>query len=637
MGMRNWQPTDTMTMISKHIQAPSVKPSLTRILCLSLFGLSILTGCATTPPPTPTTQEAPPEVNASAEALMRHAASLPADQAAALYLQAAWAFLEADDHPGAERAYMSLEPGWLSQEVLPDYHLLSATLELSRGELAAARQSYAMLPLQMRGSDRALRLASALCAAEGEYSCALKNLIRSDGDDPAANAEIWRLLGAELDMKALEMPSMGTDPVRLSEWRTLHRAVVAPFSLGQSQAAVVSWLDAHPDHPAALIPPEPVSALLAARPEPLQIALLLPLTGPLARAGEAVRDGFIAASLMAGSSAHNSSSTSAWLTLNVYDSAAEPMPLLYERLLAEGADLIVGPLQKSAATALNALNPELPILVLNYLDPDAIAAPELNQFGLAIEDEATTISQRLVNDGIERVLLFHNYDDWSLRGRRTLSDEAAAGNAGVQLTVQPITDMRTITEAVGNAMHVSGSRTRRDELANLLGVELEFLPRAREDVDAVVALVDNTEANALVPALRFHFANHLPVYASSQVARRARPGQLKELDGFHVSELPYFLTGDPVHAAMAAPFNLDDNPFAPLIALGSDAFRLTERRQLADETGELILVGSTGLLKRQPNGRVARELAWGIVKTGMVRPEWSTSTDTSAAASRGDL
>lgn len=613
-------------MISKHIQAPSVKPSLARFLSLSLFGLVILAGCATTPPPDTPPRETPTEVDESAEALMHRAATLTADGAAALYLQAAWAFLEADDLPGAERAYMSLEPGWLSQEALPDYHLLRATLELGRGELAAARQSYAMLPLQMRRSDRALRLASALCAAEGEYGCALKNLIRSDGDDPAANAEIWQLLGAELNMKALEMPSSDADPARLSEWRTLHRAAVAPFSLHQSQAAVTSWLDAHPDHPAALIPPEPVSALLAARPEPQQIALLLPLTGPLARAGEAVRDGFLAAALMA--------DTSEWLTLKVYDSAAEPIPLLYERLLVEGTDLIVGPLQKSAATTLNALNPELPILVLNYLDPDAIPAPELNQFGLAIEDEATTISQRLVNDGIERALLFHNYDDWSLRGRRTLSDAATAGHAGVQLTVQPFTDMRTITEAVGNAMHVADSRTRKDELAKLLGVELEFLPRAREDVDAVVALVDNNEANALVPALRFHFANHLPVYASSQVARRARPGQLKELDGFHVSELPYFLTGDPVHAAMAAPFNLDDNPFAPLIALGSDAFRLTERRQLADETGELILVGSTGLLKRQPNGRVARELAWGIVKTGTVRPEWSTGTANSGVESR---
>ena len=101
---------------------------------------------------------------------------------------------------------------------------------------------------------------------------------------------------------------------------------------------------------------------------------------------------------------------------------------------------------------------------------------------------------------------------------------AAVQHDGVrlELTVQPFTDLRTITESVGTAMHVAGSQSRRDELARLLGEELEFLPRAREDVDAVVALIDNTEANALVPALRFHFASDLPVYASSQTTRAVR-------------------------------------------------------------------------------------------------------------------
>ena len=264
------------------------------------------------------------------------------------------------------------------------------------------------------------------------------------------------------------------------------------------------------------------------------------------------------------------------------------------------------------------------MLALNYLDESELHEAQLaqlqstarafNQFGLAIEDEATTIAARLERDGIERALLFHNYDDWSLRARRTLAAESS-----LTLTVQPFTDLRTITEAVGTAMHVAGSQTRRDELSKLLGTELEFLPRAREDVDAVVALVDNTEANALVPALRFHFADQLPVYASSQITRRTRTGQLSELGGFHVSELPYFLAGDAVYDALATPFRLADNPFASLMALGSDAFRLSER--LGDTPGPLVLLGSTGLLKQQADGRITRELAWGVVSAGTVRPD----------------
>ena len=119
---------------------------------------------------------------------------------------------------------------------------------------------------------------------------------------------------------------------------------------------------------------------------------------------------------------------------------------------------------------LNGLNPELPVLALNYLDSDATTATGFTQFGLAIEDEARTIATRLRADGISRALLFHNYDDWSLRARRTLSE-----GEDLALTVQPFTDLRTITESVGTAMHVAGSQERRDELASLLGEELEFL------------------------------------------------------------------------------------------------------------------------------------------------------------------
>lgn len=163
-------------------------------------------------------------------------------------------------------------------------------------------------------------------------------------------------------------------------------------------------------------------------------------------------------------------------------------------------------------------------------------------------------------------------------------------------------------------MHVAESQERRDQLASALGVELEFLPRAREDVDAVVALIGNSEANALVPALNFHFAQNLPIYAGSQVTRSSRQG-LNELRGFHVSELPFFLAGDTLHDAMAVPLALDRNPFASLVALGSDAFRLAERIQFGGAVTDLPLLGSSGLLRRLPDGRISRELAWGMISS----------------------
>ena len=197
----------------------------------------------------------------------------------------------------------------------------------------------------------------------------------------------------------------------------------------------------------------------------------------------------------------------------------------------------------------------------------------------------------------------------------------------------------------------------------VLGYEPEFLPRARTDVDGVIALVDNVEANALVPALTFHFANHLPVYASSQVTRTARRERLSELSGFRISELPWFLADNETYARLNGALSLDDHPFASLVALGSDAFRVAERLAPEDPAPEptlpllpgtpsesaaepaeattasdptplpaevivetppvprLLLVGSTGLLRLTEDGRIQRELAWGRISGTRVLAE----------------
>ena len=605
---------------NKHIRRRNGNPR-----AISLFLLCcLLQACAGTTPVETAEPEQPASRSVTAASMMAEASRAPADRAAALYLQAAWAYLEQPALPSAAlteaeaaaaapaptgpnfeaagRAYALIEPGWLEPEQLPDFHVLTATLAIQRDDLEAARSAMALVPFEYRETSRFLLSSSALCEAAADYACALRNRLAAVGDDPAHNEEIWRLLGDTLSLTSDEQLATERQPY-LAGWLNLQQAVVSPFSQADSRLAVAGWLEANPEHPAALIPPAAISRLLNTADTPTHVALLLPLSGSLARAGQSVRDGFIAASLTA--------EASSWLTVTVYDAAAEPIPVIYERILADGANLIVGPLQKPAVTALNALNPELPVLALNYLDPEVAPSPGFNQFGLAIEDEARTIARRLQTDGISRALLFHNYDDWSLRARRTLTE-----GDHLELTVQPFTDLRTITESVGNAMHVAGSQTRRDELARVLGEELEFLPRAREDVDAVVALVDNTEANALVPALKFHFANHLPIYASSQTTRRARSGRLEDLGGFHVSELPYFLAGDPVYATLAEPFDLDNNPFSSLIALGSDGFRLSERMS---PDGMVILIGSTGLLRQQADGRISRELAWGTISNGRIR------------------
>ena len=609
-------------MLSKHIVEITVKGPFThtaprpyikyRRIALVVAALLTLSSCSTPGGPQPPLKQPVTAETASAEELLALARSAEPEAAAELFLDAAWAFLDREDTSTADLrsaidAFHLLESGWLDESRLADYQLLAVRVALFEGDTASAKSSFEAVSEQSRQSPRGLEIQSELCAIEYDFGCAIEKLLLVAGSSSTRhNERIWTFLNRSTSFQTLRAPlSENQQDADLTSWQALHRMVVESFSVADASRAVSAWLSTHPDHPAAKAPPATVGKLATFQPEPLHVALLLPLSGPLARAGEAVRDGFIAASLLAGSRET--------FRLSIHDTTSDPTPVLYERLLADGADMIVGPLQKETATELNALNPDIPTLVLNYLDPESSPALRLLQFGLAIEDEAATIAVRLEEDEVTTALLFHNYEDWSLRARRALLDASDS-----ELTIQPFTDMRTITEAVGVAMHVAGSQARRDQLAATLGIDLEFLPRARGDVDAVVALIDNAEANALVPALRFHFAEHLPVYASSQVARRTRADQLTPLDGFQVSELPWFLNGDAVYGAMREAFSLDNNPFASLVALGTDAYRISERLSLTENRMDLVMVGSTGLLTLNEDGRIARELVWGNISSGQI-------------------
>ena len=118
-------------------------------------------------------------------------------------------------------------------------------------------------------------------------------------------------------------------------------------------------------------------------------------------------------------------------------------------------------------------------------------------------------------------------------------------------------------------MGVEASAARKARIATLLDEPVEFLPRARQDLDAVLALTTGFESAALVPALQFHFADHLPVYATSQSLR-----DNKSPTGFAATELPALVKPDAAEQALIDAFNLNQSPLVDLYALGLAAFQM---------------------------------------------------------------
>lgn len=575
-------------------------------------------GCQSTPPPAPPAA-APVAVGPDASPAEQYAAAqnTSGPLAASLYLAAALGWHRDGDALAAASALDAIDPGMLAAGDQANYWLLVAETAIDASDVDRAATALAEAAAAPNADPyRHAVLGARLCLVAGgdnqaRFACAMERLTsaapaaaqRQDHQD-----RIWALLGRAPAAEVQQHAQLATGTAR--GWWVLKAAMLSSFSVVDQSQALAAWRSAWPAHPAAQILPTALQTVETLAAQSRHVALLLPLSGPLGRAGRAVRDGFVAAYYH--SRRHD---TSQPVTITLLDATREPIPLLVERALVGGADIIVGPLAKSRVEELNAINPLVPVLTLNYLDDHIEAAPAVSQLGLAIEDEATSLVNQLLIDNVERLVVFHNYDDWSQRAARQIRDTWP-----YPLTLQPFADVRTITESVGQAMDVQASQARRDALAQTLGVDLEFLPRARQDVDGIVALVDTVEANALAPALQFHLSQAVPVYASSQTVRGAQPADLRELQGFRVSELPWFVDGGEFYEQMDQAFGIDGNPVSSLYALGIDAFRISDRLTLLQRGGGVQLLGSTGALDLQPDGRIRRTLARGVIKDAQLLP-----------------
>ena len=391
-----------------------------------------------------------------------------------------------------------------------------------------------------------------------------------------------------------------TNPVRDSETRL--------------QAAASSWGRRYPGHPAhanflpALLGEQP--ALRTGAPE--RLALMLPLGGRQQSAANAIRDGFVAA-YIADAAAFNAP------TVRVYDTSPYGAILAYERAFSDGADVVIGPLRKTAVQEM-ALVEHLPVplLALNRLPDDEYGPTGFYQFALAPEDEAISAARRAVALNERRAVALVPSGDW---GNRILTNfRTGLESAGGQLLDYEYYDAAEtdFSQQIQRVMQISASVARRNRVRNLVEQPLQYEPRRRQDIDFVFIAARPDNARALKPQLRFHYAGDLPVYATSAVfAEDGRSN--RDLRGIRFPEIPWLIDTENQVEPSAETFSRfwrTEPQIARLYAMGIDAYRLV--KAIFIDGTEAPLPGATGLLTVNHDGVVHRELSWAEFSDGSI-------------------
>lgn len=122
------------------------------------------------------------------------------------------------------------------------------------------------------------------------------------------------------------------------------------------------------------------------------VLVILPESGPMARAGESIKRGFMSAYTASGSKEK----------IIFVDSAKSNVNQIFKTRVNKNTKLVVGPLGRSDIEAVIKLKPKVPVLALNDVNTQT---ENVWQFSLAKQHDAEALNKLLIKDQIQTLLV----------------------------------------------------------------------------------------------------------------------------------------------------------------------------------------------------------------------------------------
>ena len=571
----------------------------------------------------------PQNLDASIEAdLHQGLDSLPPYRQAA-YLDAARKLVDAGRLDDAETVLEQIDVGDLPPVLSARKHLLRAQIHFRNDDLDAALR-FVDAELRIQNVDptyvsSGLDLEARIQLRQGHPLEAAKTWIKRDNyltdpDDIRDNdMRVWFALGHLNDLQ-LQLAESGGISDDLKGWLDL--ATLYLEFQGDSyglRTAVTEWSDAHQSQPAAgfaatLLGPPPDQGVH-------RIALLLPLSSNFGAAAQTVYNGFQAAS--------QTDSDPGRPNVVFYDIGSEPSLAAnyFGAAVAEGADVIVGPLGKSAVNALlDARKPEKPTVLLGGSSEDHPLPPQVYQFDLAPEPEARQVAELMYATGHRRVGALYPDDEWGQRVYDAFVArwKALGGTLAGAQSYSPKSDDFSVP--IKTLLNLTQSDNRKAFVENVTGLHLQFEARRRQDIDAIFMAARPAEARLIKPQINFFHGLNLPVYSTSDVYS-GTPDKVKDtdLDGVIFPDMPWLLSNTARTGGLKT--KLEDagysNVSTKLFAFGFDAYRLARLAPGPSLAGGARLYGMTSVLTVGPDSRLHRGLEWAKFIDGVPVRLWT--------------
>ena len=449
----------------------------------------------------------------------------------------------------------------------------------------------------------------------------LSQLLKSQDEQTQNYVNIWTVLN-KMNLTALRQ--YRSSMPELASW--LELAIINQSMLFKPESLELSismWQEQYPDHPAReTIARQMLTAASRNNIRPEHIALCLPFSGPLATASQAIREGFLAAWF----------STNEYKPIiNIYNSDAVNINTVYMQAVENGADFVVGPLEKTAiANLLASGDLKVTTLALNQIDTPMLETipanhdspiPRLIQFGLSPEDEAQEVAIHARIDGHKRALVITPNND---RGQRLFEAfrsqwEGSGGTIMEQIKYPESTEeYKTWVKSLLNA---NSSDKRVDDLRIRLNRNIRSETRLRSDADMVFMAAAPVSARRIVPEFRFYQAR-IPIYSTSDIYTGTHnPQQDKDLDNVIFNHMPWILDAEiqqlSIQQSINKHWSADKSTYRHFYALGIDAYQLISNLTRLALQNSVTYPGVTGELSLAEDGHIQRKLMWAKFSHGV--------------------
>jgi outer membrane PBP1 activator LpoA protein len=540
------------------------------------------------------------------------------------HLQSVDSLIETGNSTAAKQKADAINVTDLPPEQRAQLNLLYAQIQLSFGEAEQAIENLAQIQFQQLTLDSQIKYFESQAFAyslTGSLLDSAKSRIKlhpliSHPDDREKNQAA--ILESLILLPDSILQSSSTDD--LAGWLALS-CILKKINQPDFNTLLTQWRARFMTHPADLnFLDHPQSTTGNPQAPAKAIALLLPESGVFAQAGKAIHAGFMAA--------YNQADPGLKYTIRFYDSEQSTPQALYNQAIAEGAQLIIGPLVKEQIQSLvETVNLNIPVLALNHIP--GLQKNQLYQFSLNPLDDTDQMTRKARTDGHQNVLMLMPENVPGKRISDYLTDDWKKQDGSV-LESQTFNPKETDFSApIQKLLNLDESERRYHKIQALIPT-LKYTPRRRQDADAIFISAYSPEARSINPQLQFYQTEDLPVYAMPNVyTGQINPLLDTDLNKITFCDTPWLF--NKVYQGALSMDALKDTwqqfpiTYLRLIAMGIDAYNLSSRLDTLDTNP---YPGATGYLSLTTNQRIHRKLTCAKFSNGQAELiDNYTSTD----------